>query len=208
MTALRPALFLDRDGTLIADAHYLADAAGVVLLPTSGEAMRLARTAGVPVVIVTNQSGIARGLITPAQYEATRARTVALLEAAGGEVLATYHCPHLAEVTGPCDCRKPGLGMYRQAAAAHALDLGRSAYIGDRWRDAQPALATGGLGILVPGRETPAADIERAEAASDTHPNIAIARTLPDAVTLAITRLGLGALSGDAAASITSTPTR
>lgn len=208
MTILRPALFLDRDGTLIADAHYLADATGVVLLPTSGDAMRLARAAGVPVVIVTNQSGIARGLITPAQYEATRDRTVALLEAAGGEVLATYHCPHLADLTGPCDCRKPGLGLYRQAAAAHALDLGRSAYIGDRWRDAQPALSTGGLGILVPGRETPATDIERAETASEVHANIAVARTLPDAVTLAITRLGLGALSEGSAPYTPSTPTR
>lgn len=192
MTALRPALFIDRDGTLIADAHYLADANAVQLLPATGPAMRLARAAQVPVVIVTNQSGIARGLITVPQYEGTRAATEALIAGAGGDVLATYHCPHLSEVTGPCDCRKPGLGMYRQAARDHGLDLARSAYIGDRWRDVQPALSTGGIGILIPGRETPAADVDCASDASRTHAGIAIARTLTDAVTLALTRLGIG----------------
>lgn len=190
----RPALFIDRDGTLIADAHYLADAQLVQLLPATGAAVRLARAAGVPVVIVTNQSGIARGLITPAQYEATRNRTESLVEAEGGAVLRTYHCPHLPEVGGACDCRKPGLGMYQQAAREHGLDLARSAYIGDRWRDAQPALATGGLGILVPGRETPADDVHRAETASEQHPNIAVCHSLVDAVTYALTRLGIGEL--------------
>ncbi|MCA2991726.1 HAD family hydrolase [Gemmatimonas sp.] len=192
MEPLRPALFIDRDGTLIADAHYLSDPAGVRLLPDTGTAVQLARTADVPLVIVTNQSGIARGLITAAQYEATRARTEALIHAAGGVVLATYHCPHFVDVTGPCACRKPGLGMYQQAAREYPLDLARSAYIGDRWRDVQPALATGGVGILVPGRETPAADQARAEEAGEQHAHIAVARTLTEAVTLAITRLGMG----------------
>lgn len=193
----RPALFIDRDGTLIADAHYLADAQLVRLLPATGPATQLARSAGIPVVIVTNQSGIARGLITTVQYEATRDRTVALVESVGGTVLATYHCPHLPDVTGACDCRKPGLGMYQQASRDHGLDLARSAYIGDRWRDAQPALATGGLGILVPGRETPAEDVRRAEAASDHHANIAVCHSLLDAVTLALTRLGIGDMPSD-----------
>jgi histidinol-phosphate phosphatase family protein len=180
----RPALFLDRDGTLIADAHYLADASRVALLPDAAAAVQRANAAGVPVVIVTNQSGIARGLITPAQYEATRDRTVALLGAAGAQVLATYHCPHWADVTGPCDCRKPGLGMYRQAAQAHDLDLARSAYIGDRWRDVQPALATGGIGMLVPGIETPAADVDTAR--SSSNPHVFLEATLLDAVTRAL----------------------
>jgi histidinol-phosphate phosphatase family protein len=181
----RPALFLDRDGTLIADAHYLADASRVALLPDAAAAVQRANAAGVPVVIVTNQSGIARGLITPAQYEATRDRTVALLGAAGAQVLATYHCPHWADVTGPCDCRKPGLGMYRQAAQAHDLDLARSAYIGDRWRDVQPALVTGGIGMLVPGIETPADDVDTAR--SSANPHVFLEATLLDAVTRALT---------------------
>jgi histidinol phosphatase-like enzyme len=82
--------------------------------------------------------------------------------------------------------------MYQQAARDYPLDLARSAYIGDRWRDVQPALVTGGLGILVPGRETPVADQARAEEAVEQHATIAVARTLTDAVTLAITRLGMG----------------
>jgi histidinol-phosphate phosphatase family protein len=187
----RPALFLDRDGTLIADTHYLADAALVQVLPFAAEGLQVARAADVPVVIVTNQSGIARGLITETQYDAVRKRTVRLLEAAGGRVLATYHCPHLPDVTGACECRKPGLGMYRQAAREHGLDLGRSAYIGDRWRDVQPAIATGGLGILVPGRETPADDVERAERESEKQLNIELSPSVLEAVTLALARLGM-----------------
>lgn len=188
----RPALFLDRDGTLIADAHYLADASRVALLPDAAAAVQRANAAGVPVVIVTNQSGIARGLITPAQYEATRDRTVALLDAAGARVLATFHCPHWADVTGPCDCRKPGLGMYRQAAQAHDLDLARSAYIGDRWRDVQPALTTGGFGMLVPGIETPSADVDTAR--SSANPRVFLETSLLDAVTRALTLMSADAM--------------
>ncbi|MCE2900812.1 MAG: D-glycero-alpha-D-manno-heptose-1,7-bisphosphate 7-phosphatase [Gemmatimonas sp.] len=181
---LRPALFIDRDGTLIADAHYLSDASRVALLPDAAVAVQRANAAGIPVVIVTNQSGIARGLITPSQYAATRDRTVTLLADAGADVLATYHCPHWAEVTGACDCRKPGLGMYRQAAHDHGLALDRSAYIGDRWRDVQPAIATGGVGILVPGMETPHSDVEIAR--SSTEPRVYLADSLLAAVQRAI----------------------
>lgn len=178
------ALFIDRDGTLIADAHYLADASRVSLLPHSVAAVKLANAVGIPVYIVTNQSGIARGLITPAQYDATRQRTEQLLRDHGALVAGTYHCPHWPEVSGPCDCRKPGLGLYQQAAAAHGLDLAASAYIGDRWRDVAPALRTGGIGILVPGAETPAADLDTARTARSPH--VHVADTLVDAVHLAL----------------------
>lgn len=183
----RPALFIDRDGTIIADAHYLADPARVRLLPGAAAAIARANAVGVPVVIVTNQSGIARGLITVAQYEAVRARTDALLRALGARVDATYHCPHWPDLTGPCDCRKPGLGMYRTAAADMGLDLERSGYIGDRWRDVQPAMATGGIGILVPGIETPEADVE----ATRTHlsESIQIAASITEAVTIAVSHI-------------------
>jgi histidinol-phosphate phosphatase family protein len=183
-----PALFIDRDGTLIADAHYLADASRVHLLPGAANAVAKANAAQVPVVVVTNQSGIARGLITHAQYEAVRDRTTALLSAGGATVLATYHCPHWGHPKAPCECRKPGLGMYREAAAAHQLDLMRSAYIGDRWRDVQPALATGGIGILVPGIETPAADVEEARSALSAR--IFMAENILEAVSLALAMIG------------------
>jgi len=182
------ALFLDRDGTVIADAHYLADARGVRLIRGAAEAVRLANAQQVPVFLVTNQSGIARGLITPAQYEATRERTESLLADAGAAIVQTYHCPHWPDVSGPCDCRKPGLGMYQQAAAEHGLDLSRAAYIGDRWRDVQPAIATGGVGVLVPGIETPVDDVEEARSALSSR--LQVANTLSEAVRWALAVLG------------------
>ena len=179
-----PALFLDRDGTLIADAHYLADASRVQLLSGAAAAVAKANAAQVPVVVVTNQSGIARGLITQAQYEAVRDQTNTLLGAGGAAVLATYHCPHWGHPKEPCECRKPGLGMYREAAAAYHLDLTHSAYIGDRWRDVQPALATGGIGILVPGIETPSADVEDARSALSAR--IFMSENILEAVSIAL----------------------
>lgn len=184
----RPALFIDRDGTIIADAHYLADPAGVRLLPGASAAIARANAIGMLVVIVTNQSGIARGLITPAQYEAVRERTEMLLARHGARVDATYHCPHWPATTGPCDCRKPGLGMYQQAAAEFGVSLERSAYIGDRWRDVQPAAATGGIGVLVPGVETPEPDIELAR--THVSPRSLIARSLGEAVDIALSAIG------------------
>ncbi|MES2521071.1 MAG: HAD-IIIA family hydrolase [Gemmatimonadota bacterium] len=183
----RQALFIDRDGTLIADAHYLADPAGVRLLPGAAAAVAQANAAGVLVIVVTNQSGIARGLITVAQYEATRDRTVALLAAKGARVDATFHCPHWPAVTGPCDCRKPGLGMYRRAAAEFGIALDQSGYIGDRWRDVQPARETGGIGVLVPGLETPEADLEQARV--HVSPRVHIAGNVTDAVHIALASL-------------------
>lgn len=183
----RPALFIDRDGTIIADAHYLADPSGVRLLPGASAAIARANMSGMLVIVVTNQSGIARGLITPAQYDAVRTRTEGLLGEHGARVDATYHCPHWAEITGPCDCRKPGLGMYRKAAADFDIDLARSAYIGDRWRDVQPARATGGLGVLVPGVETPEADLESAR--MHVSPSLRIAASLTEAVTASIAHI-------------------
>jgi histidinol-phosphate phosphatase family protein len=183
-----PALFIDRDGTLIADAHYLSDASRVQLLPGAATAVAAANAARVPVVVVTNQSGIARGLITTAQYEAVRDQTNLLLNGGGAAVLATYHCPHWGHPKEPCECRKPGLGMYREAAAAHQLDLMHSAYIGDRWRDVQPALATGGIGILVPGIETPAADVEEARSALSAR--IFMSENILEAVSIALAVIG------------------
>ncbi len=183
----RPALFIDRDGTIIADAHYLADPSGVRLLPGASAAIARANMSGVLVIVVTNQSGIARGLITAAQYEAVRARTDRLLGEHGARVDATYHCPHWPASTGACDCRKPRLGMYRAAAADFGVDLARSAYIGDRWRDVQPARETGGIGVLVPGAETPEADVESARA--HVSASLLIAASLTEAVTASIAHI-------------------
>lgn len=192
----RPALFVDRDGTIIADAHYLADPRGVRLMPGAAAAIAQANAAGVCVVVVTNQSGIARGMITVDQYEQVRARTDSLLAAHGARVNATYHCPHSSHTGTACDCRKPGLGMYRAAAADLSIDLARSAYIGDRWRDVQPAQSTGGIGILVPGSETPEDDVEQAR--QHISGRLLIANDIGDAFSIGLHAVAASSLALDA----------
>jgi D-glycero-D-manno-heptose 1,7-bisphosphate phosphatase len=167
MTTGRAAVFLDRDGTIIHDAEYLRDADSVDLLPGAAEAIGRLNTRGIPVIVVTNQSGIARGLLTEADYEAVRARLDELLAAEGARIDASYFCPHHPDFTGPCDCRKPSTLLYRRAAADHALDLTRSTFIGDRWRDIAPGLDLGGRGILVSGSSTPPAELRQAESRAD-----------------------------------------
>lgn len=144
-----PAVFLDRDGTLIEDVGYLERPEDVRLLTGVAAALGRLNEAGVPVVVVTNQSGIARGLFTREDFDATEARLDELLEAEGARVDGVYVCPHHPDVDGPCDCRKPASGLYREAAHDLALDLARSFYVGDRWRDVAVALEVGGTPILV-----------------------------------------------------------
>jgi histidinol-phosphate phosphatase family protein len=144
-----PAVFLDRDGTIIHDAHYLADPAGVRLLPGAAEAVARLNAAGIPVVVVTNQSGIGRGYFTEADFRAVQARVEELLAAEGAKVDAVYHCPHAPDEEPPCACRKPGVGLFLRAAEEHGLDPARSWYVGDRLRDLAPAERLGGRGILV-----------------------------------------------------------
>ena len=145
----RPAVFLDRDGTLIEDRHYLRDPNLVQLLPGAAEAVGRLDRAGLPVVVVTNQSGIARGLVTEEEYQATARRLEELLAAAGARLAGQYHCPHLPEISGPCMCRKPGTMLYCQAADELGLDLTRSWWVGDRLRDITAASRFGGRGLLV-----------------------------------------------------------
>jgi D-glycero-D-manno-heptose 1,7-bisphosphate phosphatase len=145
----RPAVFLDRDGTLIEDLHYLRDPDQVHLLPGAADAIRRLNAAAMPAVVVTNQSGIARGLVTEADYAATVRRLDELLAAAGARLDGHYHCPHLPEVTGPCDCRKPGPLLYQRAARDLDLDLSASWWVGDRERDLGAADRFGGRAILV-----------------------------------------------------------
>jgi len=162
MQERRPAVFLDRDGTLIEDKHYLANADDVTLVNGAVDAVRRLRAAGFVVIVTTNQSGIARGYIMPDAYAAVAARLDAMLSASDARLDATYMCPHHPDVTGPCACRKPGPGMFLDAARDFDLDLSRSVLVGDRWRDIAAATALHARGILVPAGNTPAADIDRA----------------------------------------------
>ncbi len=135
-------LILDRDGTVIADKHYLADPDGVELLPGAGEALaRLAR-AGVRLFLASNQSGIGRGYFSEADQRAVHARLEALLQDGFGVTLSgAAHCPHAPE--DGCDCRKPAPGMWRALAAAHGLDPAATAMVGDKIADVRFGLDAG-----------------------------------------------------------------
>lgn len=150
----RPAVFLDRDGTLIVDRHYLADPAGVELLPRAGEAVARLNAAGFFVVLATNQSGIARGYFSEAQYLAVHERLVADLGTHGARLDAAYYAPSYEDTADPDADRKPGAGMFLRAARDHGLDLARSWWVGDRPRDVAAAGRFGARGLLVCGPET------------------------------------------------------
>ncbi len=145
----RRAVFLDRDGTIIEDVAYLRDKEQVRLLPGVADAIKRLNGTGFLAIVVTNQSGIARGLLSRNDYRMSERRVDELLAQEGAKLDAHYFCPHLPELTGPCDCRKPGALLYRQAAEQFHIDLARSWWVGDRMRDVLPADALGGRGILV-----------------------------------------------------------
>lgn len=180
MSTLRRAAFLDRDGTLIRDHHYPRDPDLVEVLPGVPDALKRLVAAGYLLVVITNQSGIARGLLTEGDYQLVRGRLDALLAAEGVTLDASYHCPHETTISGPCECRKPGTGLHRQAAREMGIDLAHSISVGDRWRDVAPALELGFRGWLVPSHNTPDADIERARELG------VLQLSLGDVVTLAL----------------------
>ena len=180
MNASRPAAFLDRDGTIIVDAEYISDPGGVALLPDAGKAIAALNRAAVPVVVVSNQSGIARGYYTLSDFERVQQRVEELLAAEGAQLDGVYICPHAPAAHAPerCECRKPGTLLYRRAAAEHAFDLARSFYVGDRWRDIAPFEALGGRGILVPAASTPPEEVSQARARASVVPSLLAAAAL------------------------------
>jgi histidinol-phosphate phosphatase family protein len=146
-TKLVPAVFLDRDGTLVEDTGYLADPARVQLIPGVAAALVGLERAGYLRIVVTNQSGIGRGKYPLEAFEATQQEIVRQLNAAGATIDATYYCPHAPDAG--CTCRKPGTALHREAIALHAIDVARSWCIGDQIRDLQPALELGCHAMLV-----------------------------------------------------------
>jgi D-glycero-D-manno-heptose 1,7-bisphosphate phosphatase len=145
----RPAVFLDRDGTIIEDTGYLHEPDMVKLLSGAAEAIRRLNDAEILVVEVTNQSGIARGLYGVAEYEAVERKLGALLTAHRAHLDGSYFCPHHPRFNGHCDCRKPGVKLFNDAREALDIDFERSWWVGDRLSDVQPARELGGQGILV-----------------------------------------------------------
>jgi len=144
---LRPGVLIDRDGTLIEDRDYLADPAGVQLFPGGAEAIAAMNRAGVPIALVSNQSGIGRGYFTEADLAAVERRVQEVLAAAGARLDGLYHCPHAPEAG--CACRKPAPAMAIAAARDLGLDLARSFVIGDKRADVELGRAVGARAILV-----------------------------------------------------------
>ncbi len=166
---VRRALFVDRDGTLNPDLHYLKDAHRLELFRGVGEALRLARAHGELVVCVTNQSGVERGFYTPQDVERIHARLNELLGRSGARVDAFYYCPHAPERR--CACRKPGTELFERARDELGLDLAASAIVGDRLVDMEAGRRLGLLTSLVrtPGHEE---EVERELAGAGVVPDL------------------------------------
>ncbi|MCE9608519.1 MAG: HAD family hydrolase [Planctomycetia bacterium] len=140
-------ILLDRDGTIIVDRHFLADADGVELLPNAAEGLRRMARLGFRFIIVTNQSGLGRGYFDETALAAMHARLRELLTAENIALEAIYHCPHTDE--HGCECRKPRTGMADLAAREHAIDLRAAFVIGDKCADVELGQAVGATTVLV-----------------------------------------------------------
>lgn len=154
MSANKPAVFIDRDGTMIHDVGYLSRAEQVQWYSWTMDAIRLLNRAGYLACVVTNQGGIGLGYTTDAFVNATHAAMAKTLEAAGARVDGWYYCPHHPDATTPalaidCACRKPGRGMIDAAMQDHAIDLAKSFTIGDKAIDVALGSGVGAKGILV-----------------------------------------------------------
>jgi D-glycero-D-manno-heptose 1,7-bisphosphate phosphatase len=148
------AVFLDRDGTLCEEVGYLDSPAKIRLIPGAAEAIRLLNENGLKAVLVTNQSGVARGFFSETRLGEIHRELCRMLRAEGASLAGVYYCPHhptegKGEYLCACDCRKPASGLIRRAAADLGLDLGRSYCVGDRLADLECGRQAGAKGILV-----------------------------------------------------------
>jgi D-glycero-D-manno-heptose 1,7-bisphosphate phosphatase len=139
---LRAALFLDRDGVIVREVEYLADPSQVVLIPGAAAAIARLNAAALPVVVVTNQAGVARGYFSEARVDDVHRHLSQLLEIEGARIDRYYYCPHhptagKGAYRRECTCRKPRPGMLLQAARDLGLDLERSFLVGDKVSDVQ-----------------------------------------------------------------------
>ena len=151
---MRPAVFLDRDGTMIYDVGYLARREDLRWFSWTIDAIRLLNRAGFAVCVTTNQGGIGLGFYEEQFVVDLHKEMSATLAAAGARIDGWYYCPHyptavVEKLRVDCDCRKPKPGMIRQAAGELPIDLSRSYVVGDKSADAGLAKAVGAKGVLV-----------------------------------------------------------
>ncbi|MDR0823022.1 MAG: HAD family hydrolase [Endomicrobium sp.] len=142
-----PCVFLDRDGTVIYNQNYLSSPEQVKLYSYSVNAINKLHKAGFKVIVITNQSGIARGKFTLKTLSLIHKRFLSLLKEEGSKIDGLYFCPHIDE--DKCSCRKPKIGMVLQAAREHNIDLKNSFVVGDIIRDYMTGINMGGKGILL-----------------------------------------------------------
>ena len=145
--ALRPAVFLDRDGTICEEMGYVNHVDRLRIFSYAAGAISRLNRAGIPVIVVTNQSGIARKIFPESVVQQVHARMAQELAQAGAVLDAVYFCPHKSE--DDCECRKPNPGLLLRAACEHGIDLTASWVVGDRYADLEMAHAAGARGILV-----------------------------------------------------------
>ena len=150
----QPAIFLDRDGTINEQMGYINHISRFVLLPGVGQAIRKLNDRHIPVVVVTNQSGLARGYFPPSLLDEVHTKMDEQLAVDGAHIDGLYICPHHPEAKEEqyrkaCNCRKPKTGLLEQAAVDLNLDLTKSFMVGDRWSDLKCGVAAGATSILV-----------------------------------------------------------
>lgn len=148
------AIFIDRDGTLNEDVGYISDPKEFRLFDFAPEAVRLINNSGFLVIVLTNQSGIARGFLTEEILGRLHDKMESELAHRGARIDRIYFCPHHPEIGEPpykvdCDCRKPKSGLILQAATEMDVNLKKSYVVGDRYRDMETGQAVGATGVLV-----------------------------------------------------------
>ena len=153
-----PAVFVDRDGTLIREVGYLSRLEQIEVLPRVPESIQLLRQRGLKVVIITNQSAVARGFITEDELQQIHRELEKQLAKRGAFLDGIYYCPHHPSEGRdpyriPCVCRKPNVGLAARAATELHLDLSRSYMVGDQPSDMELASRIGARGILINGEE-------------------------------------------------------
>ena len=179
MSGWPSAAFLDRDGTINVKApegEYVESPSEVRLLPGAAAAVARLNAAGVPVLVVTNQRGIALGRMTEADLARVHARIVSELASEGAHVDGWYSCPH---DIGVCDCRKPGTLLFERAAAEHAIGLDRAVVVGDSASDVEAGARVGAKTVWIGGVGSETSDISPQ---STTPPSDATVSSLAEAV--------------------------
>jgi histidinol-phosphate phosphatase family protein len=156
------AVFLDKDGTVVEDVPYNADPAKIRLAAGAAEAVRSLSEAGFRLVVITNQSGVARGLFPVSALAPVQARIEELIQQAGASIAGFYFCPHLPGGSVPeyaidCSCRKPAPGLILKAAVDHDIVLSESWMVGDKWDDVEAGMRAGCRTVLI-GRLSPQSD--------------------------------------------------